>query len=299
VILRVRPLHFEFRALDPIAFPSGKAANIFRGAFGEVFRRTACVPDCVDARFCPRARECAYAKLFEPRARAGNPEPGGGNPSGFEDRPRPFVFRAAALDGTRFGAGDCFSVGVNVFDLNLPALDHFRQAFNHFYQEGIGPGRPRVELAGSRELPGVEIDLAARREPISRIRITFLTPTELKTGGEVLREPQFGALIRRARDRVAALIRLYQPCGVSESIDFTGMGERADLIRLVSSDSERHDLQRRSARTGQRHGLGGFTGEAEFEGDLTEFQPWLEALWWTGVGRLTVWGNGLVRVEAV
>jgi len=45
------------------------------------------------------------------------------------------------------------------------------------------------------------------------------------------------------------------------------------------------------------HSLGGFTGEAEYEGDLAEFLPWLRAARWVGVGRQTVWGKGELRVE--
>jgi hypothetical protein len=44
------------------------------------------------------------------------------------------------------------------------------------------------------------------------------------------------------------------------------------------------------------HPLGGFTGSAEYEGDLAEFLPWLRAARWVGVGRQTVWGKGDVRV---
>jgi hypothetical protein len=296
--LRVRPLHFEFRALDPVAFPRGKAANIFRGAFGDVFRRIACNPDCHDSRTSPRSGECAYARLFEGQPPGGNLALGGANPSGFVDRPRPFVLRAASLDGTSFGPGDRFNLGVNLFDLDIPALDHFRRAFEQFGEEGLGPGRPRVELVDFLELPIVEIDLAARRMPVSRIKVVFLTPTELKFDGTILREPEFGALVKRARDRVAGLIRLYQPCEYADCVDYRGIGERANRVRMTASHFEMHQIERRSARTGQRHGLGGFTGEAEFEGDLAEFLPWLEALWWTGVGRLTVWGNGMAQVKA-
>jgi CRISPR/Cas system endoribonuclease Cas6 (RAMP superfamily) len=46
------------------------------------------------------------------------------------------------------------------------------------------------------------------------------------------------------------------------------------------------------------HSLGGFTGEAEYEGELAEFLPWLRAARWVGVGRQTVWGKGEVRVES-
>ena len=297
VILRVRPLHFEFQAIDPIWFPPGKAANIFRGAFGETFRGIVCVPDCNDAKLCARAHECPYARLFEPRANTLASE--GANPSGFEDRPRPFVLRAAALDGRRFGAGERFALGVNVFDPRIPALDYFRLAFERFVEQGLGPGRPRVELVQSTELPEIAIDLVPPNKPVERIRISFLTPTELKSDGEILREPRFGALFRRARDRVAGLIGFYQEQAGPPEVDFRGMGERSRAIRMTASRIEVHDYERRSGRTGQHHTLGGFTGEAEYEGALTEFLPYLEAAWWTGVGRLTVWGNGMLRTEAM
>jgi hypothetical protein len=56
---------------------------------------------------------------------------------------------------------------------------------------------------------------------------------------------------------------------------------------------------RRSSRTGQVHSLGGVVGEAEYQGELGEFLPYLEAGKWTGVGRHTVWGQGEVAVEVV
>jgi hypothetical protein len=64
---------------------------------------------------------------------------------------------------------------------------------------------------------------------------------------------------------------------------------RCELIRV--------EITRRSGRTGQVHPLGGFTGEAEYEGDLAEFVPYLLAAQWTGVGRQTVWGKGAIEVD--
>jgi len=292
VILRVRPLRFEFQALDAISFPPGKAANMFRGAFGQIFRRIACAADCVDAKSCSRAQECAYARMFEPPA-----SPGVHGPSGLRDRPRPFVLRAASLDGRRFAAGERFTLDVNVFDMDAPALEYFGAAFARLCEEGLGPSRPRIRMETADELPRVECDLSAPRAPIKRITVAFLTPTELKIGGEILREPRFDALFKRARDRVTGLIDLYQP-PVSPNLDFRGIGDRAGAVVMTASHFREVEYERRSTRTGQRHGLGGFIGEAEYEGQLTEFLPWLEAAWWTGVGRLTVWGNGMLRTVA-
>ncbi len=274
MILRVQPLRFRFKAINPISFPPGKAANLFRGAFGEIFRRIASPDD--------------YARMFEPKADHDGP-------SGFGDRPRPFVLRAASLDGLQLRAGDSFALDINVFDLRVPALDYFRRTFEQLGQEGLGAGRPRVELTEALELPTIEASLSPQTAPVNRVRIEFLTPTELKIAGATLREPDFEALFKRARDRVTGLVTLYQEPNPPDLPDFRGMGARAALINRTGGQIRQIESERRSTRTGQRHSLGGFIGHADYEGDVAEFLPYLEAAWWTGVGRLTVWGNGLIR----
>ena len=64
---------------------------------------------------------------------------------------------------------------------------------------------------------------------------------------------------------------------------------RCDVFQL--------DVERLSSRTGQRHPIGGFGGAAEYEGDLTEFVPYLETAVYTGVGRQTTFGNGEIRIS--
>jgi hypothetical protein len=44
---------------------------------------------------------------------------------------------------------------------------------------------------------------------------------------------------------------------------------------MTRCDIKRVDVTRRSSRTGQVHSIGGFVGEAEYEGDLAEFFPYL------------------------
>jgi hypothetical protein len=136
-------------------------------------------------------------------------------------------------------------------------------------------------------------------ERISKITIDFVTPTELKSGGEIHRDAPFDVLFKRTRDRIGGLIALYQPHLLPGETDFRGLGERAAAVHLAKAQLRQNEFQRRSSKTGQIHSLGGFTGQAEYEGELGEFLPWLEAAVWTGVGRLTVWGNGLIRIREI
>jgi hypothetical protein len=128
------------------------------------------------------------------------------------------------------------------------------------------------------------------------LRIQFLTPTELKSGQAIAARPEFVHLAARVRDRISTLRELYG--GGALDLDFREFGERASLIRMTHCDIRRVDLKRRSSRTGQVHSIGGFVGEAHYEGELGEFVPYLKAAQWTGVGRQTVWGKGQIAVRA-
>jgi CRISPR-associated endoribonuclease Cas6 len=280
---------FHFTALESIDFPQGKPGNILRGAFGSVFRKIACAPDCPglsggNVRECERRQSCAYARIFEPASI-------GKGPSGLGDWPRPFVFRAAHLDGTTAAPEKQFWFDVNLFDTRDAPLKYFVPAFQQLAHAGLGPRRGRAELMSAEHLDRVSILLDDTPADVRRLRIEFKTPTELKGGDR----PEFGVLFARSRDRISTLRALYGP-GPLE-IDFRGMGERANAIRMTRCELRHVDAERRSSRTGQVHGIGGFVGVAEYDGDLGEFLPYLEAARWTGVGRQCVWGKGELRVE--
>jgi hypothetical protein len=311
LIFQVEPLRFSFVTREDIYFPAGKAANILRGAFGIIFRQIACLPQCEGARQCERRGECPYAQLFEPRSA------GKETPSGLADHPRPFVFRAIHLDGQTFKAGQRFHFDLHLFDNDPASIAYFVLAFAQLAREGLGPARRKVELmtvsrlnedgessaivyaegvlnnnAGTQPL---KLDLAPGTAVVSSVRVTFVTPTELKSGQQIAAMPEFGILAARVRDRLSTLRELYGEGPLD--LDFRQFGERAALVQITRSKIEAVDVQRRSSRTGQTHSIGGFVGEVDYEGDLTEFVPYLKAAQWTGVGRQTVWGKGEIRTR--
>jgi hypothetical protein len=262
------PLRFYFTANQDLRFPPGKVGNILRGALGKNFKKLACTPDCGDSRTCARRGDCAYARWFEPSSPEG--------PSGFRDQPRPFVLRASHLDGVSVGRGEPFCIGLNVFDPR--AVEDLSRAMAEFAS---------LQSIAGRELLQLPLD---SHEAV-QVRVRFLTPTELK-GGDA---PEFAVLFARIRDRVSTLRALYGDGPLT--IDFKAMAERAARIRMTRSELTQVTAERVSRRTGQRHPLGGFTGFAEYEGDLGEFIPYLEAARHTGVGRQTVWGKGEIGIE--
>jgi len=283
---------FVFSALDTIVFPPGQPGNILRGAFGIAFREIVCPPDCPGARQCPTAESCDYARIFEPTS--AQPVSARSGPSGLRDRPRPFVFRAAYLDGRTVQPEERFWFDVNLFETRNPPLDPFALAFNRLAKEGLGPARGRADLVSVQQRP-ISISLAPNPAEVRTLRVEFVTPTELKSGDRLVARPEFEVLFARARDRVGTLRALYGPG--PPDIDFQAMRERAAAIRMTRCDLRQVEAARRSSRTGQVHAIGGFVGVAEYEGALSEFVPYLEAAQWTGIGRQCGWGKGELRLE--
>jgi hypothetical protein len=261
------PLRFHFVAQTELHFPAGNPANILRGTFGATLKRIASAE--------------TYARIFAPKSERG--------PSGLADPPRPFVFRARHLDGLTVSPGEAFHFDVNIFDIRGDSVSCFIRVFSEF-----GPAKlERLDRASEPK----RLCLDPATTPVSKVRIEFLTPTELKSKDQIVDRPEFPILFGRIRDRLSTLSALYGSGPLP--IDFAATGERAVRVRLERCDIRTVYAERRSGRTGQTHPIGGFIGSAECEGELAEFLPYLEAAGWTGVGRQTVWGKGEIRVEVL
>lgn len=209
------------------------------------------------------------------------------------DQPRSFVFRAAHLDGRSLAPGERFQFDLHLFDRRPEVYRRFLDAFQLIAGDGIGPGRGRAELLDVTSEP-FEFTLPIEPLPVHRIAVRFVTPTELKDGGRLSERPEFAVLFARVRDRISSLRSFYGPGPLD--IDFKAMGERAAHIRMTRCEIRQVDAHRRSSRTGETHSIGGFVGEAGYEGDLSEFVPFLEVAQFTGVGRQTVWGKGQIEL---
>jgi hypothetical protein len=199
-------------------------------------------------------------------------------PSGLRNRPRPFVLRASHLDGRTVPGGVEFSLGINVFSPAGPPVEQFAAAL-----------ADRAELlSATRE--HVQVPLVPAPGPVTQVTVRYLTPTELKSGGAVVDRPEFPILFARIRERLIALWTFYGTA--RNELDWP---THAAQIRMKRCDVAWRKARRRSSRTGQTHPLGGLTGEVDYEGDLAPFVPFLRAAFWTGVGRQTVWGNGVIE----
>jgi len=283
----VLPARLEFEALDDIHLPTGQQTNVFRGALGLALRKVCCQPECPGARSCPSRETCSYARFFEPIWENG--------PSGYRNAPRPFVLRISEQAGP-IRKGQDFSADLILFDTLAPPWAKLAEAFEVIGNEGLGPSRGRAKLKPLTPPDPLRFPITGADQH-GRIWLRFFTPTELKGEGDIRSEPGFDILIHRLAERIWALGRLYQ--GWPPEWDYRELLDLSRTVRLVNWEWNRTETSRRSSRTGQTHPIGGFTGWAEYEGQVGAFLPLLEIGRWTGVGRQTVWGKGEICVESV
>lgn len=280
------PLRFSFQARDSIRFPRF-AANRIRGALGLAVRSHS--PE-------------TYAQLFEPTA----VQDGG---SRIRHAPRPYVIRAWHLDGVLIPPGSFFHFDIHLFDVtdkSQKIIESLVAAMERFAHEGLGPSRGRLAFDAVRRIDDPEqridesplcLSLTPSVAPCRRVRIEFLTPMELKHDGGFSELPHFGILFRRLAERISNLQALYGAGPLA--VDWRSLVERATDVQLISHALREVTQKRRSSRSGLVHDLGGWIGVAEYEGELGEFLPMFRIAEWTGVGRQTVWGKGVVRLSLV
>jgi hypothetical protein len=309
---------FTLQAKTPIGFFNGDVGTTLRGAFGAALRQIVCIDRRQECPQCPLKEQCVFPIVFSP-IRA----PGSG-PRRQQTPPRGFVIKPPLNARKRFDPGEAI-----VFDFLLIGrlgnyFPYVIVPFKELGQHGIGMGRGKFSLAmidaikadGSalpvyREADGVVHsaapidwgDLARSFSPPAdgRATLRFLTPAHIRfnpTGAKgksrPVRAPEFFHIACRLRDRVSALCREYGPAPLE--MDFRGFGERARDIKTVESKL-RWVEQSRVSRTRHRHDLSGFVGEITFEGDFSEFWPFLVLGQYVHVGDNAVFGRGWYKIE--
>ena len=236
------------------------------------------------------------ARGLRPPVRAGQPT--GASSQRLRRLAAAFHFAGrTTLDGRTVPQGGRFCFDVHIFDLRPAVLSLFPRGIRAVRRPGDRSRHGRVALSGpsrwiwrTRPDPCRERRAAghrSRRRPGaggSRVGVRFLSPTELKSEGPWLRGRNLRFFSPGCATASARCGRYTAPARW-RSIS-AAMGERAAAIRMSRCDVQWEKVERKSGRTGQVHPLGGFTGSAEYEGELAEFLPWLRAArGWGWAGR--------------
>jgi hypothetical protein len=306
--LRVVRLLFELWPTKRLYLPVELRSNVLRGAFGTVFQRTVCQPDCPGASLCPRRETCAYAMLFEPKWRVASQD------FGAADAPRAFLFRSTRDLDPNFGPNRPLRFELRLFGQAVDVFPFFINTFQTLARCGLDgvpfrlasvqtldwQGESRAALVTAGKVTGARPFLLRLDEiespllPQGPLRIDFLTPTWLRYEKQDQPVPTLPALVCRLRDRLSFLSLLYEE---QEWIaDYAAIAALAAQARILGHSGQWLEIDRDSSRTGQTTPLDGFLGWVVYD----NVHPALWRLLAMGqevhAGRHAVWGNGAYRL---
>lgn len=291
-------VNLDLESANPV---SGFIGATFRGGFGYTLKSLVCITKQESCSGCIFDSSCAYAFLFET-----SPQPDSVRMSKYKSVPHPFAMRAIQDKNT-------LTVGLVLFGDAYKFIPHFIYTFNKLGTNGIGRNkvkyRVRDALWGDRVIysgdnsdvftgitPG-SITVSPGKPAQGEVRLKFLSPLTIRKDGRELScfdtYSFFTSLLRR-------LTNLNAFYGVERNVQIDPhcfIGGVKDLE--FRENLKRENLSRYSTRQEKRLDYSGLTGEVILIGDIGTVLLLLRAGEITGVGKNTVFGSGVYKVEVV
>ena len=309
---------FTIKGETALFLPVYKGSTL-RGGFGHAFRRVVCVfkgKECMD---CLLKQQCVYSWVFE------TPIPNGAEMmKKYTAAPHPFVIEPSVEEQEIYQAREEMSFGLVLIGRAVDYLPYFIYAFEELGHIGIGKGKGKYQLVEvAEESPLVKVKdarrkviyrghdkmLAASITPVqwpdiidspppagSKIRLTFFTPTRLKYENSLTKDLEFHVFFRNLLRRISLLS--YFHCGQKlDDSRFKDLIEQATKVKTINRTLYWDDWERYSNRQETRMNMGGFIGEAVYEGDFEPFWPYIRLGEYVHVGKGSGFGLGRYGVE--
>ena len=297
-------MRLHFQARQPLRLPPYKGST-FRGAFGIAFKRAVCIVQHGDCARCLVRTQCVYPYVFDTPV-----ENAQGIFRGYRDAPHPYVIEPPLETETDYAPGDGFTIGLVLIGKALNHMPYFIYAFQRMGETGVGRGRGKCDLISGeardadgswqliydghsevlqRDVPRLQaIDVMPPTR--SRVRLSFVTPTQLKADRALQRGLSFSVLIRALLRRYSALSAFHGDG--PPNLDYSDYIARAKGVQTAGCDLTWRTWERYSNRKQRRMQISGFTGDVVFEGDLDRFRPLLALGMSMHVGKWTSFGMG-------
>jgi len=300
----------RLRPTEAVVLPEHMGSAL-RGGFGRIFRKVACRLGCREA--CQQPERCAYGYVFET-----SPPPGSRILDKVESAPRPFVIEPPLVAKQVYEKGEELMFGLILVGRAVDALPYFVYSFEELGRVGIGRGKGKFRLEQVAAVPvgddpvaiygegddGVASDRIfrfglAELRPLppdcSRLRLEFVSPTQVRYEGSPVAPREFHVLFRNLLRRINFLN--YFHCRGSLMEDPGALIRAASAVRTEQSSLRWEAWERYSSRQSRRVPMGGYVGRVSFCGPLQPFWPWLALGEWVHVGKGATFGLGRYRLS--
>lgn len=311
-------LRFVCEATTPLRLEADtfRAGSNLRGALGQVMTRTYCAGNANDP---DHVAHCPVHWLL-----AANMKPGE------ERRGYTLVPPLAEAEKDCLQVGEPFEFGLTLFGSARQFLPYFILAVPEVGRMGVGPGRGKFELkrvwalnpltgeseslleAGSNlvHVPTLVVDHGCIEQIANdrlqrgdgkdlELEIEFVTPMRLIRNEQIVKVPEFLALLGRLLERADELNQQFANGARRPLAEVKALQGLAARVQLVEVHTRWVEVWSGSQRRGAASPLSGFVGRATFAASLDVWRALLPWLLWgelIQVGKDTVKGNGVMRV---
>ncbi|MBM4273114.1 MAG: CRISPR system precrRNA processing endoribonuclease RAMP protein Cas6 [Deltaproteobacteria bacterium] len=299
---------FHLRIQTLMVLPPYKGA-VFRGAFGNVFRRLACVAPKANCPSCILRQRCLYVAIFEPPAPTGYSDA-----AKFSQAPRPYVLNPPLTPRQVFHPDETLDFELVLIGPAISAIPYFIHILEDMGRRGLGSERGKYELQQVMvRQPGGAFPVYANAtgaltafvpesgpmarpedEQTNKVALEFLTPLRLKEKSDLVTHLSFPLFFDTLSRRLSLLGTFY---GNNIKIpDFSLFRARTEKVDISDNDLRWFDWERYSRRQDAVMKLGGLMGRVTLHGDLGPFIPYLRLAEQVNIGQGTTFGLGRMRL---
>lgn len=287
---------------------------VFRSSLNKIMREIACGKPSADCAFCPHREDCHFFWLYQNSGEFAQIKL-----ARFRTPPKPFVLEPPIhIRPHYYHIGEILTTKLvlvgKALDFCPQWITVFQKMEKHQFN-GIDTPFFLKTVVGKNGVTGDDITFFSKESadittgnpafslsdflqhhtpaaPISRITVTFKTPTRIKGAGSLSRAISFKILIQTLLTRVTTLA--YNYCQQPHYLNFRELVTLADAIQIVE-EQENPAFHSKTTGANKHSYLGGYIGQITYQGDLTPFWPLLKFAEIIHLGKNCTFGLGKIH----
>lgn len=303
----------EIKLLEDGLFPEYKG-SMFRGAFGNIFRKVLCVTSKPTCDSCILSNQCQYFQIFETEITDTNLW----FLKGVKKTPHPFVIHPPAEERRNYKKGEKINVWLTIFGKYTDYLPYFIITFEKMGETGISFRKTKFKLENvfyenpdksetlvysgkTKIFNKIDFDSGndrlnniLRKRP-SKINLIFKTPLRIQHEGKLIvnqKELTPELLLKIIERRIFIIANLF--CGFKTPPE-SQIPENITDLRFRSNLTF-YSWERYSSRQKAKIALSGLIGKIEVEGSIKKYLPYFLLGAELNIGKNTVFGLGKYEV---
>ncbi|MEM4710156.1 MAG: CRISPR system precrRNA processing endoribonuclease RAMP protein Cas6 [Candidatus Diapherotrites archaeon] len=248
---------FTLTAKSKVILPEWKGSTI-RGALGENLKKLYCVyTERITCYKCKNIDICPYGYLYETQ-----PKKSSEKFSAYKQVTKPITIEPPLDKKTLFKKGEKIVFKINFFGKGKKYIAEVENSL----KELKFIGRFRNRGFGEISYDGKKINIINLEKPqdnFERVKINFITPTQLIFENSLVSDIRFSHIIKNISRKYSAILCFHEE--TKEKIDWKEIFEEVEKAEIISTNLEKCIIETYSTRLDKIRKNAGIIGTIEFD----------------------------------